>query len=734
MGRRALAPYLLIAAGLCACRAGPSVAPIPPAARTSQAGEPAGSMGPARPWTAIRFESIGPTHMSDGFPTSGKLNAFAINPKDHRTIYTAGGWGTGLESYSSAGIYRTTDAGSTWQPIDDGLTDSSGAISSVINGLWLDPADPSVLLAASEYGGIFRSANGGSSWHNVYRTEDATQFAQFRGVLYASAAAGLLASSDDGLSWSVALRGTRSRHPTAFGVAQGSAGAFYAGMSDGSIYRFANGMWSKVGGLPYVNRGYEDNSAEVHQIAVDPRTPSVVYANENDGTWNQDLFASTDGGRTWTKVLNQHPGYYWPQTIAFSVVHPHKIYVGIDGYLTFADGDGRKDPPLRMASNLQVVDLRDLWVYANGADDGCWIASDQGLDYQPQCSTYRQNQFDDTVYTKTLAIGLARHFTVSPDGSTLLISLQDFSSHLTRDGGHTWQLDSGGVLYEDGFNELRPGNPSICYVYDEVGLRISTNGCVTFGATVKGVGLATSRVMTAPLAFDQAHPLTMYFASASEQDFGMYGSTNGGKTVSKLAWPFQYPGCVVVDAHNGRHVVVSDMGTGKATLSASFDGGKSWRVASGVPTASFWQTASISPVNGSIVLAADVDANDNVYVLRSTNGGRSFQRTATVVNAPLIRGRKEADENLEIKRPPYFDYSPVRELRFNQDVRHGVSDAVLTTLRGAFLSTDNGSTWHRLDSNLVAHSFWGTRWRDGYLYLASDGQGVLKSSEPVQEP
>ncbi len=674
--------------------------------------------------------------MSDGVPASGKVNAFAADPINPRVFYVAGGWGTGLESYSSAGIFRTTDAGATWQPIDNGLTDAGGVVSSVINGLWLDTMHASVLLAASEYDGLFRSTDGGSSWHNVYRTKDATQVVEFGGALYAATAAGLLTSSDDGATWTVALNGTQKRHPTAFGVAEGSGDrALYAGMSDGSIYHFENGDWSKTGTLPYVNRGYEDNSAEVHQIAVDPRTPATVYANENDGTWNQDLFASTDGGRTWTQVLNQHPNRFWPQTIAFSVVHPHKLYVGIDGYLTYAGAGGQKDPPLRKASNLQVVDLRDLWVSANGSDDACWIASDQGLDYEPRCSTYNRQGFDDTVYSKTMAIGLARHFTVSSDGETLLVSLQDFSSHLTRNAGRTWNLAAYGELYEDGFNELRPGDPSVCYVYDEYALRISTDGCLSFGNVSKGVKIASSRVMTAPLAFDPQHPLTMYFASASATDLGMYETTNGGKTVSKLAWPFDYPGCVIVDAGNGRHIIVSDMGSGKAALSASFNGGKTWRAATGVPAAAFWQTASISPVNGNVVLAADVDSNNNVYVLRSTDGGRSFKRTATVVNAPLTRGRKEADEDSdEIVHKPYFDYSPVRELRFNQDATHGVADAVLTTLRGAFLSSDNGSTWHRLDGDLIAHSFWGTRWRGGYLYLASDGQGVVKSREPVQAP
>ena len=77
-----------------------------------------------------QFRPIGPTHMLEDYPmnTSGKLNAFAQDPRDPKVVYTAGGRGTGSEVYSSAGIYKTTNGGMSWQPIDTGLTDLSGGI------------------------------------------------------------------------------------------------------------------------------------------------------------------------------------------------------------------------------------------------------------------------------------------------------------------------------------------------------------------------------------------------------------------------------------------------------------------------------------------------------------------------------------------------------------------------------------------------------------------------------
>src|SRR5580704_10390012 len=114
---------------------------------------------------AVQWKSLGPAGSQIG---SGKLNAFAQVLNNPKIMYTGGGWGnTPRESPSQSGIYGTTDGGVTWTPLNSGLTNPDGTISSVINGLWLDQNNPSVVLASTEFGGTFRSTNGGTSWRNV---------------------------------------------------------------------------------------------------------------------------------------------------------------------------------------------------------------------------------------------------------------------------------------------------------------------------------------------------------------------------------------------------------------------------------------------------------------------------------------------------------------------------------------------------------------------------------------
>ncbi len=653
-----------------------------------------------------------------------------------------------METYSSAGIFRTTDGGVSWQPLVTGLTDTSGMIASVVNSLWMDPNDSKTLLAATEYNGIFRTANGGASWRNVYRSTQATQFVTIGSKIFATSAAGVLVSEDDGASWSISLGGVQ---PTALGAPSSASGAvLYAGTTLGIVEILQDDVWSKAGKLPFTRRTHTQGSTPaVHQIAVDPRQPATLYASTNDGLWDQDLFLSTDGGRTWAPVLKR-PIYSYglgSQAIAFSVVHPHRLYIGGDGAFYYIEGS----PKLvaYQAAPISVIDVRDLWIRAGTGDDNCTIASDQGLDRVTKCSTPGQSP-NDTVVSSSIAMGLARHFAISPNGTTLFVSLQDFDSHISFNGGATWAETN---YYEDGFNELRPGNPNACYVLDEaVGLSVSNDGCQTFPKpTSAQSAIVPSRLMASPIAFDPKNPLVMYLLSGPIEAPGIKGqravfrTADGGSTFTKEPWPFVHAGTIVVDSANGSHIVVSDLKTFGSTISSTFDGGKTWTQAKGVPASAFWYTMTISPVNGQTVLAASVDAATNVYVLRSTDGGRTFVRTQIVTTAPALAGRIDADRHGRLYgpgrgdhderasgAPAAFLYSPVREIRYNLQHTHGVADAVLTTLRGAFLSSDDGSTWSRIDGTTVAHSFWGVRWRDGYLYLGSDGQGLLRSDAPVQ--
>ena len=77
--------------------------------------------------------------------------AFDFHPHDDNVVYAA--------TYSY-GVYRTTDGGSTWEPMNAGLTTLR------MRSLVIDPNDPQVLYAGTR-SGVFKSMDGGESWFDT---------------------------------------------------------------------------------------------------------------------------------------------------------------------------------------------------------------------------------------------------------------------------------------------------------------------------------------------------------------------------------------------------------------------------------------------------------------------------------------------------------------------------------------------------------------------------------------
>ena len=71
-----------------------------------------------------------------------------IAPRRPERVYVAG----------ASGVYRSEDAGRTWEPAGEGLQDLS------IAGLTLDPANPDRVFAGTADGKLFQSDNAGRSW------------------------------------------------------------------------------------------------------------------------------------------------------------------------------------------------------------------------------------------------------------------------------------------------------------------------------------------------------------------------------------------------------------------------------------------------------------------------------------------------------------------------------------------------------------------------------------------
>ena len=112
--------------------------------------------------------------LSDAYFSTGSIGSIRVAPSDSKIVYV----GTGSDGIRSnvivgRGIYRSSDAGETWEMV--GLRDMGQ-----LGAVEVDPSDPSLVYVAalgnpwakSSERGVYRSTNGGGDWEQVLFTSD----------------------------------------------------------------------------------------------------------------------------------------------------------------------------------------------------------------------------------------------------------------------------------------------------------------------------------------------------------------------------------------------------------------------------------------------------------------------------------------------------------------------------------------------------------------------------------
>lgn len=204
------------------------------------------------------------------------------------------------------------------------------------------PVHTSTLYAAGR--GVWKSTNGGTTWERVLRR-------------YAA------------INLGIDPRRPETVYVSLIGGAQSTGGI------RGAIVKTVDGRrtWRATG-----PSGLRDNYFG-HPIAVDGRSPGVVYAGGSAG-----LFASRNKGRTWSKVSRVAPERV--DAIALDPVRASVLYVGgwASGVVKSDDG-GQTWSKLRLDTRsvgiIEIAPTRPQTVYGGGGD-GLWKSTDGGATWQ----------------------------------------------------------------------------------------------------------------------------------------------------------------------------------------------------------------------------------------------------------------------------------------------------------------------------------------------------------------
>ncbi|WP_347925877.1 hypothetical protein [Pontimicrobium sp. SW4] len=242
----------------------------------------------------LRARHIGPALMS------GRINDMEAHPTNPRIIYagTAGG-----------GVWKSNDAGTTFNPIFDDYCQSIGAVA-------VDPNNPDnvVYVGTGEtwtrnsvsYGdGLYKSTDGGTNWKKL-------------GFEKSERIANIIVNPKNSNEVYVAV-----------------LGALWSDSDERGVYKSldAGETWEKI---LYVNE--KTGAAD---MTIDPNNSSTLYVSMwefrrtgwsfESGGENSALYKSTDAGKTWNKIHNGFPkGQLGRLAIAVAPSNSNILYTVIE--------------------------------------------------------------------------------------------------------------------------------------------------------------------------------------------------------------------------------------------------------------------------------------------------------------------------------------------------------------------------------------------------------------------
>lgn len=380
----------------------------------------------------LPWQFLGPLNIS------GRMTDVAVvAPKGKNyTIYVAG---------ASGGAWKTTNEGTTWEPVFE------HAASMSIGDIAIAPSNQDIIWIGTGEANIFRSSQAGAG---VYKSTDAGKTWEYMGLTDTNTIPRILIHPEN---------------PDIVYVA--ASGHEWTNNEERGVYKTTDGgkTWEKI--------FYVDEKTGAIDLVMDPTAPDILYTStwqRMRKKWNDPrnepaytgsgIYKTTDGGKKWEPIDNGLPPAKSRGRIGIDICKskPNVLYAFIDNYETAKKwGKGETDSYGRPRGDR----IKGATVFRTDDSGKTWRQVSENNDYMLDISAtygwvFGQIRVDPVNENKIYVMGVQLHVSedsgktfrpldgmhvdhhglwIDPDNPGYLVNVNDGGVAITYDGGKNWR-------------------------------------------------------------------------------------------------------------------------------------------------------------------------------------------------------------------------------------------------------------------------------------------------------
>ncbi len=579
-----------------------------------------------------------------GLDQTERIARIVVAPRNPATALVCA-TGHAFDDHPDRGVYRTRDAGKTWEKVlyvapDVGCADLAidpQDPNTLYAGMWQHRRKPWFFTSGGPKSGLFRSRDGGTTWERL--TKGLPEGDQGRiaiaispaksSTIYATVEAkktALYRSDDRGDTWrhvsdSTAVT-TRPFYFSRLVADPANVERVYKMGQGASVSDDGGKTFSGLGGGGISGPSYH---SDVHDIWVNPKNPEQLVIGTDGG-----IYMSYDRGNTFRFVGSLPVGQFYH--VSYDMARPYNVYGGLQDNSTWY-GPSRRSGGIANREWRSLTGGDGFWAFPDPTDADIVYDEFQG----GNLFRVRKSTLESKDIKPTAKAGEPRYrfnwntpIHVSPNEPGTIYYGAQFLFR-SRDKGESWerispdlttndpekqkQHESGGLTLDDSTAENHctifaigesPKNKNVVWVgTDDGNVQVTRNGGTTWTNVViniKGLPKNTWVSTVEPGRFEEGTAFVTFDGHMTgDSNPYVFRTTDFGATWTALA---------TSDMRGFAHVVKQDLvnpdllfvGT-EFGLYVSLDGGKAWgQFTSGLPNVAVWDLA-IHPRDHDLMIA-----------------------------------------------------------------------------------------------------------------------------------